>query len=230
MEQVADRVVVFRAVQPAENHRGAAARDLGPAQFGGDPVGELSRRCRIGLGFVLRRHLVAVDRVQHFGPFRSGGTIEERVREHRVDPELPLRLLGPVTPDAVFLEVGMGDPAKAFGVALMRGRSGPRRHLAHGHQNQSDDARGLQEDGMPGSFHSPTIPHNGRFTFPRRRAPRRLHRPTRMGVSPVELRMALQLLPRLRIQRRLPVNRLMHRFRRAGAFRALQPPQIQGRR
>ena len=121
-EEVADGVVVFRAVHAAEHDGVRAAGQLGTGEFRRGPVHDARGVGGLGLRLLLGGHLVAVERVDDFGPLlpcRSGGEVR---RKHRVHAEVTLLLLRPVAAHAMLTEEGLRDLREASGVRRRRNR------------------------------------------------------------------------------------------------------------
>lgn len=122
-EQIADRVRVFLAGQFVEGHTLAPGEPglLALLDLPRDPFRDARRLRRPGLGFTLRRHFARADPLHHIRPVR-GGKWRGEIPGQRVQPEIPLLLLLPVTAEAVLGQERLHDRVEA-----RRGRSQPAR-------------------------------------------------------------------------------------------------------
>src|SRR5690606_31472111 len=103
-DQIADRIVILRAVQPPQHHARGALRDLRLGELLLQPFGYaagcLGRRLLL---LILGRHLVPVDHIHHLRPSRADQRIGEGVGQG-VEPEISLLLVRAMARDAVLAE------------------------------------------------------------------------------------------------------------------------------
>ena len=98
--KIANRIVVLRAIHPAQHHTRRALRDFRPRQLLLQPLRKPRRRLLRRLLLVLRRHLMTTHGIHHFLPLRSDRWVRKIIRQ-RIQPQLPLLLLRPMTSRAV---------------------------------------------------------------------------------------------------------------------------------
>ena len=118
--EVPDGIVIFRPVHAAQHHAARSLAQLRLRQPRLQPRREPTRRNGVRRRLLLRRHLVAIDRIHHFLPFFRRQRITEIGRQ-RVEPQLPFLFVRTVAFHTVLLEKGLDRPPKS-----RRIRQGPR--------------------------------------------------------------------------------------------------------
>ena len=146
-EQITERGLVFRAVEPAQDHApiallaGERGGEQVAVQFGGDDVQLLRRRTRR----LWRRHLALRQFVEHLHP-RRGGVLVLELRRQRVQAQLGFLHVRPVALDA--MRVSKLAELRSKRLCHLRWRL--RRRLAGQHQNRDQSqkrARGGEQHG-----------------------------------------------------------------------------------
>ena len=108
-QQVADRVAIFLARQPAKRHPLAQGRLPGRlrlGQFAGNPLRHAGHLLVVGTRLFVGGHLARVQPVHDLGP-PSGRPLGGELALERVEPQIPLLLFRPVALQAMGREKGL---------------------------------------------------------------------------------------------------------------------------
>ena len=155
-QQVPDRVVVFRAVQPSRGDAAGIRRGhpVDPRELALEPRGDRLALVLVGLGLVGRRHL-ALAQLEHDLVPALAMIDQRRDRRHRLEVQIVLVLLVAVAGDAGLREERLDDglePARGRGGqdgGRFRGRGSRRRRLRgllrEAQRRRPHDQRGHQE-------------------------------------------------------------------------------------
>ena len=134
--QIADRIIVLPAIHPAQHHTRRALCNLRLRQFLLQPFHKPGGSLGCRLLFILRRHLVTVYGIYHLLPLPRDRRVRKIIRQ-RIQPQLPLLLLRPMTRRAVFLNKRLHHLRKAR--RILR-RKTPRRKN-NSQPQETDDRR-----------------------------------------------------------------------------------------